>query len=533
MKNVKDCLKFRNGGITLIALVITIIVLLILAGVTIAALSGDNGILTRASESKGKTEKAQEKEGVELAVTSIRMEDMNILEISKEKLENAIRQQFGNSKDFDVIDNKDGSFLVNMNDTKRMYYVDDTGLVIAEENMLKISTPEELITFRNDVNSGNTYKGWYVYLVNDITLDINKEWEPIGLYLMENSTPADESNKPFSGIFDGNGYEINGLYINTSDKAQGLFGLVTNGIVKNIGIGENSNITGGAATAGLIGYIYNGSTISNCYNETNIVGTGNNIGGVVGAAYIDCKIINVYNTGDVKNSNSYSGGVVGLINNNVYIQNSYNTGLVNGENNVGGIVGNSIGNTFIENCYNEGVVTGKSLIAGICGYTCEGANINKCYNAENINATDMNDYGNSNVGGIVGLNYAKVTNCYNKGSIEGKFNNIGGLIGANSGLLRNSYNIGNISGTAELIGGLVGNNSETNTEQSVNKGEIYNSYSLEGISEKLYGGNSSVIGEECSLKTNSELQNLYTTLGDSFKEDKNNKNNGYPILEWQ
>ena len=51
--------KIRNKGITLIALVITIIVLLILAGVTIAALSGDNGILTRAKEAKQKTEQAQ------------------------------------------------------------------------------------------------------------------------------------------------------------------------------------------------------------------------------------------------------------------------------------------------------------------------------------------------------------------------------------------------------------------------------------------------------------------------------------------
>ena len=52
----------KNGGITLIALVITIIVLLILPGVTIAALSGDNGILTRAKEAKEKTEQAQKDE---------------------------------------------------------------------------------------------------------------------------------------------------------------------------------------------------------------------------------------------------------------------------------------------------------------------------------------------------------------------------------------------------------------------------------------------------------------------------------------
>ena len=54
--------KKNTRGITLIALVITIIVLLILAGITIAALSGDNGILTRAKEAKEKTELSQKEE---------------------------------------------------------------------------------------------------------------------------------------------------------------------------------------------------------------------------------------------------------------------------------------------------------------------------------------------------------------------------------------------------------------------------------------------------------------------------------------
>ena len=52
----------KNKGITLIALVITIIVLLILAGVAIAMLSGENGILRKAAESKTKTEEAQKQE---------------------------------------------------------------------------------------------------------------------------------------------------------------------------------------------------------------------------------------------------------------------------------------------------------------------------------------------------------------------------------------------------------------------------------------------------------------------------------------
>lgn len=66
---MKINIKNNNKGITLIALVITIIVLLILAGVTIATLTGENGILTRAGEAKEKTGKASAKEQVQIAVT--------------------------------------------------------------------------------------------------------------------------------------------------------------------------------------------------------------------------------------------------------------------------------------------------------------------------------------------------------------------------------------------------------------------------------------------------------------------------------
>ena len=52
---MEHIIKKRNSGITLIALVITIIVLLILAGVSIAMLTGDNGILTQATEAKEET----------------------------------------------------------------------------------------------------------------------------------------------------------------------------------------------------------------------------------------------------------------------------------------------------------------------------------------------------------------------------------------------------------------------------------------------------------------------------------------------
>ena len=72
----------KEKGITLIALVITIVVLLILAGVTIAALSGDNGILTRVKEAKEKTEQAQKEEeetlsNMENILESYKFENVN------------------------------------------------------------------------------------------------------------------------------------------------------------------------------------------------------------------------------------------------------------------------------------------------------------------------------------------------------------------------------------------------------------------------------------------------------------------------
>ena len=60
----------KQRGITLIALIITIIVLLILAGVSIATLTGQNGILTQANTAKTQTAEAKDLEQVKLAVST-------------------------------------------------------------------------------------------------------------------------------------------------------------------------------------------------------------------------------------------------------------------------------------------------------------------------------------------------------------------------------------------------------------------------------------------------------------------------------
>ncbi len=66
---LKERLK-THKGITLIALVITIIVLLILAGVAIATLTGDNGIIAKAQQAKMQNDKAAAKEKVDLAIAA-------------------------------------------------------------------------------------------------------------------------------------------------------------------------------------------------------------------------------------------------------------------------------------------------------------------------------------------------------------------------------------------------------------------------------------------------------------------------------
>ena len=69
--------KELNHGITLIALIITIIVLLILAGIAIITLTGENGILNQSSKAQEKTLQAQIKEEIEMTIIEIQTEELS------------------------------------------------------------------------------------------------------------------------------------------------------------------------------------------------------------------------------------------------------------------------------------------------------------------------------------------------------------------------------------------------------------------------------------------------------------------------
>ena len=101
-----------NKGITLIALVITIIVLLILAAVSIATLTGENGILTKARTAKEETDKATAKEKVQVAVLGS-FDEKGQLDINelKENLKKEGITDFTENEDSSLTANVDGYII--------------------------------------------------------------------------------------------------------------------------------------------------------------------------------------------------------------------------------------------------------------------------------------------------------------------------------------------------------------------------------------------------------------------------------------
>ena len=274
-----------------------------------------------------------------------------------------------------------------------VYAMDGTG---TEDNPYQISSADDLEEFRDIVNDGET--GACAELTANIVLNCNEnnQWTPIG----------SESNR-YNGTFDGNGHTVSGIYINTSEDYQGLFGYIgIGGTVKDLGI-EKSRIKGGNNVGGIAGYSI--GSIEDCYNTGSVSG-GNNVGGIAG----------------------YSSGT---------IEDCYNTGSVSGGNNVGGIAGTADG---AKDCHNEGTVSGSDCVGGILGSGADlNGVVNRCYNTGDIS-------GEGGVGGIAGRIVFGTSNCYNTGTISGE--EAYGITAGNLSGVWNSYNIGKVDGHA-ILGG--------------------------------------------------------------------------------
>ncbi|MCD4829200.1 MAG: T9SS type A sorting domain-containing protein [Candidatus Cloacimonetes bacterium] len=221
----------------------------------------------------------------------------------------------------------------------------------------------------------------------------------------------------FSGSYNGQGYTIDGLYMNRpTNDCPGMFGIVTAITCDNLGL-TNVEMTGHINVGGLVGYDFGGSTITNCYSTGSVSGTNDNIGGLVGTNGQSSTISNCYSTASVAGVNCVgclAGASFGTIGD------SYSTGSVNGTvNYIGGLVGGCSGS--IINCYSTGSVNGISKVGGLVGYV----------------------YGSD----------GSVINCYSTGSVNGTENFIGGLVGSNASTVTSSFWDIETSGQTTSAGG--------------------------------------------------------------------------------
>ena len=155
--------NFFNKGITLIALVITIIVLLILAGITIATLTGDNGILNQANKAKETTEIGEEKEIIGLSVIQATNNNGTIYE---DELQKALNENSKEGNKASIIASDIETFTVKF-ESNRYYEVNKGGSIEYIENV----TGEKILTVQC-VNSKNELLKEYRYTI--VTDDYSK-----------------------------------------------------------------------------------------------------------------------------------------------------------------------------------------------------------------------------------------------------------------------------------------------------------------------------------------------------------------------
>lgn len=130
---LKETLK-RSKGITLIALVVTIIVLLILAGISISMLMGQNGILNRAAESKREHTVAQEREAIAIAYSASMNVD-NIGKVTGLELQNELDKIMKNT----AVTENDTDLNILFKDTLHRYTISQDGTITKKDDL----TPEE------------------------------------------------------------------------------------------------------------------------------------------------------------------------------------------------------------------------------------------------------------------------------------------------------------------------------------------------------------------------------------------------------
>lgn len=358
-------------------------------------------------------------------------------------------------------------------------------------------------------------------------------------------TPIGNAGTPFNGRFNGFGYAINQLTINTSADGTGLFGYTSNGAISNARL-NNVTVAGDYNIGALAGYNSN-TPITNSYATGVFTSEGDYMGGLVGRNMYS-PITNSY--ADVDLSSYYFSYIGGLVGKNEYspILNSHASGDVLAYKFAGGLVGS---NSYspVSNSYATGQVKADTLYAGGLIGLNSYSDIERSHASGDVYGGDDNgwlmeigftggliasnnnsairlSYATGNVdaygsyaGGLVGVNgfNSNIDQSYATGYASGG-DYVGGLVGYNSSAISNSFATGNAFASGWIYeyyafgpvgaggGGLVGSNGSNGT--------VINSYAT-GTGRGANGINGNGSGGVAGLGIASKVTNSYWDLSTS------------------
>lgn len=538
--------------------------MLVLAGITIRTLTGENGLIENAGRAKEETEIANEKEIIERAIVQA-MRNNKYGDIEESELQKQLDKETGQGKtDTTDIGNE---FEVIFIENNRYYTVDKDGNIRNVQLIVEDKSPGDITKDEkgNDIEEGEPYEIWCIedlvafsnmvsgkgiILENDKPVEIKKavafsnktvelkrslNFKSKLSYVNSNRTDFGDINginddgnilinemasgagfnsiNGFNGIFDGKGNEINNLYLSDSPTREGqhigfFSKILSNTVIQNLSI--NANII--------------------CNNSEN---SGIYVGGVIG---------NINHSSDITLKN-----------------NKFNGKIEGGRKICGGILGRSdyISNLKIDNCMNLAEITSDNSIGGIIGHfgldsDSEGVQITNCFNIGNMKITSgASDRPYSAAGGILGSvgcqggsnsTEIKVFNSYNKGNIDNQlghyYNGAGGIIGSttNKGnvTIANCYNTGKTTSkssgsNAGIQGGFWYNNYLT---------DIKHCYYDETKSDSGVGGtnieyaqklsHNQIIGKEAIVDENGNRKNLVELLNEYIE----NNSDGFDTSHW-
>lgn len=469
IENKRDILpnSISDHGVTLISLIITIIILIILAGVVINLGLGQNGIFRRAKQAKEQYSLSEAREKLEMVLMEAIIEketneNYNNVEFLDDMLERNNMQVNGDNV---IVDNY-------------IFTIDREKLAVTKslgESEIKITSEVQEYLGKNEngkyeaslllvMESNTNLKNIIIKNPDGTTFEMKTEEEKIVKDLIV------EFDEEYTiTVITNDGKEETRKIVEKSEEI-----IKTANELAEFRDNVNRSLT------------YEGKTIK----LGNDIDLGSVCGENVNGEEISWEPIGNYVTDETHIFKGRFDGQEKTIS-NLYINASTdyqglfgcNQGIIENINIANGkidtsnqciamLVGNNIGTIRKVNIKNGNII-GYWYIGGIAGNNKLGA-IELCTNETTISHIEEGDFNGWQTGGIVGYNEGTVSKCINKGSIRGT-HGTGGICGENEGTVELSVNIGNVTGdlatekfaTGTNCGGIVGINGYYKTNSKV------------------------------------------------------------------